>query len=120
MTLVKYTFAELLGIKVCYFRLPQAILGHLLAAEKTKFSSFRRAGAQSDGPQLLLWGQVQLYRLPKQLTTIYHKDSRFTTAYLAGKFSSGRLKALDKSFCVCVWFFFFSLVRLGFSVAKLN
>lgn len=60
---------------MCYLKLPQAILGHALAAEKTKFSSFRRAGAQSDGPQLLLWGHVQLSRLLKQLTTIYHKDS---------------------------------------------
>lgn len=78
MTLAKYTFANLLGIKVCYLKPPQAILGHMLAAEKLKFSSFRRAGAQSNGPQLLLWGQVQLSRLPKQLTTIYHKDSGST------------------------------------------
>lgn len=77
MTLAIYTFTELLGIKVCYLKLPQAILGHSLAAEKTKFSSFSRSGAPSD-PQLLLWGQVQLSRLPKQLTTIYHKDSGST------------------------------------------
>lgn len=78
MTLAKYAFAELLGIKVCCLKLPQVILGHLLAIEKMKFSSFHQAGAKSDGPQLLLWGQVQLCRLPKQLTTIYHKDSGST------------------------------------------
>lgn len=67
---------------MCYLKLPQAILGHLLAAEKTKFSFFCQAGAQTDGPQLLLWGQVQLSRLLEQLTTIYH-NGRGSTLHIS-------------------------------------